>query len=75
MTGPRHYRDAEMLLGLAERHRDTGDREDARLSRHFAAEAQVHAILALVAATLESAAAPQIGEVLWPGSPWSEALS
>ena len=58
MTGPEHYREAERLLGaLAGQDRGTFPQED-----RVVAEAQVHATLALAAATalsgsgLESAA-------------------
>jgi hypothetical protein len=51
MTGPEHYREAERLLGVAE------EPEDIRL-----AEAQVHATLALAAATALPAAQRAAGE-------------
>jgi ribulose 1,5-bisphosphate synthetase/thiazole synthase len=51
MTGPEHYTEAEHLLAsLGNR---TGDRED---ENNTVALAQVHAMLALVAATADSGA-------------------
>ena len=50
MTGPQHYREAEKLLAYAEDH-DRGSVNEVGLF----AEAQVHAILALAAATALSA--------------------
>jgi hypothetical protein len=49
MTGPEHYRQAEKLLGFAEAlpAEERGGAEDMS----FLAEAQVHATLALAAAT------------------------
>lgn len=49
MTGPEHYRKAEQLLDLAHKHTDTGTWRDEELAARFAADAQVHAILAVVA--------------------------
>ncbi|WP_426568124.1 hypothetical protein [Streptomyces canus] len=49
-TGPEHYREAERLAGMA--HRFTyGDGADPVVGAALAAEAQVHATLALTAAT------------------------
>lgn len=47
MTGPQHYQEAERLLSIA------GDTPDAQAALH--AEAQVHATLALTAATVQDA--------------------
>ena len=58
MTGPQHYREAERLLSSPEER----DRGDVPREASIVAEAQVHATLALAAATalarsgLESAA-------------------
>lgn len=50
MNGPAHYRAAERLAGMA--HDWTyGDRNDPVVGAALAAEAQVHATLALAAAT------------------------
>lgn len=46
MTGPEHYRKAEELIGKAAKHGDGTDRQATTL-----AAAQVHATLALAAAT------------------------
>lgn len=54
MTGPEHYREAERLAAMA--HRFTyGDSADPVVGAALADEAQVHATLALVAATVEQA--------------------
>ncbi|MFD8577206.1 hypothetical protein ACFV1H_17975 [Streptomyces virginiae] len=48
MTGPEHYRKAEALLAVADDYEDDGAPQTARSRRE---EAQVHATLALAAAT------------------------
>jgi hypothetical protein len=49
MTGPEHYQKAESLIGIAERS------EDAPVAvGQILAEAQVHATLALAAATIDA---------------------
>lgn len=48
MTGPEHYRKAEELLAVADDYEDDGAHQTARNRRE---EAQVHATLALAAAT------------------------
>lgn len=48
MTGPEHYRKAEELLAVADDYEDDGAPQTARIRRE---EAQVHATLALAAAT------------------------
>lgn len=53
MTGPEHYQAAEKALRSAERW-ETGDEADQRLAGILAAKAQVHATLALAAATVEA---------------------
>lgn len=50
MTGPEHYREAERLVGDAH-HWSYGDGNDPAVGAALAAEAQVHATLALAAAT------------------------
>lgn len=50
MTGPEHYREAERLADRAH-HFTYGDGADPVVGAALAAEAQVHATLALVAAT------------------------
>lgn len=53
-TGPEHYREAERLAAMA--HRFTyGDLADPAVGAALATEAQVHATLALTAATAMSA--------------------
>lgn len=55
MTGPEHYREAERLAAMA--HRFTyGDANNPAVGAALAAEAQVHATLALTAATAMQAA-------------------
>ncbi|MEU1506480.1 hypothetical protein [Kitasatospora sp. NPDC005748] len=56
MTGPEHYREAERLAQLVKRHSDSVD------AVAIATVAQVHATLALAAATAE--ANPEIGAYL-----------
>ncbi|MER7131194.1 hypothetical protein [Streptosporangium saharense] len=57
MSGPEHYREAEKLLAGAMKHRLTedgdwrGDPARHRIADALVAEAQVHATLALAAAT------------------------
>jgi len=58
MTGPEHYREAERLLKKAN-HFTYGDGADPVTGAAFAAEAQVHATLALVAAQT-APAGPQL---------------
>ena len=55
MTGPEHYREAERLAGMAH-HWTYGDGADPVAGAALAAEAQVHATLALTAATAMQAA-------------------
>ena len=50
MTGPEHYREAERLAGRARRYANRNDADPA-VGQLLAAEAQVHATLALAAAT------------------------
>lgn len=50
MTGPQHYREAERLAARAH-HFTYGDGTDPVVGAALAAEAQVHATLALAAAT------------------------
>ncbi|MFJ2178930.1 hypothetical protein ACIOHE_39310 [Streptomyces sp. NPDC087851] len=53
-TGPEHYREAERLAAMA-RHWTYGDGDDPVTGAALATEAQVHATLALAAATAQSA--------------------
>ncbi|XMN09356.1 hypothetical protein ACK8N7_26600 [Streptomyces griseobrunneus] len=55
MTGPEHYREAERLADRAH-HFTYGDGADPVTGAALAAEAQVHATLALTAATAMQAA-------------------
>lgn len=59
MTGPEHYREAERLANQAH-HYTYGDGADPVTGAALAAEAQVHATLALAAAT--ALAAPTQGD-------------
>ncbi|MER5213660.1 hypothetical protein ABT063_24590 [Streptomyces sp. NPDC002838] len=59
MTGPEHYREAERLADRAH-HFTYGDGADPVVGAALAAEAQVHATLALTAVT--ALAAPIVGE-------------
>lgn len=54
MNGPQHYREAERLADKAN-HFTYGDGGDPVTGHALAAEAQAHATLALVAATVEAA--------------------
>ncbi|MEU8886687.1 hypothetical protein [Streptomyces sp. NPDC048442] len=54
MTGPEHYRQAERLADQAN-HYTYGDGADPVVGAALAAEAQVHATLALAAATVMQA--------------------
>ncbi|RBQ21532.1 hypothetical protein DP939_02150 [Spongiactinospora rosea] len=56
MTGPEHYRQAEQLADRAH-HWTYGDGGDPVVGAALAAEAQVHATLALAAATALSVSA------------------
>ncbi|MFJ3786959.1 hypothetical protein [Streptomyces sp. NPDC090093] len=58
MTGPKHIREAERLLGMAH-HFTYGDGGDAAVGAALAAEAQGYALLALVA-QLAPAAPPAV---------------
>lgn len=53
MTGPEHYREAERLVDQAH-HFAYGDGGDTAVGAALAAEAQVHATLAQVAATVDA---------------------
>lgn len=65
MNGPAHYKEAERLVALA-------DRDDKRRDG-LIRFAQVHATLALVAATAETYAEQWSGN--HNGREWSEAIS
>lgn len=55
MTGPDHYREAERLVAHSKNHTDQGNGADDKIGELAAAQAQVHATLALAAATVETA--------------------
>ncbi|MDP9820417.1 hypothetical protein [Nocardioides massiliensis] len=70
MNGPENYRAAEGLLHLVEQ-----EPEGSRLTPEYLAAAQVHATLALAAATIEQIAAhgpADLGrdwnDLIWPSS-------
>jgi hypothetical protein len=75
MKGAEHYQEAERLLRIAVEHRDTGDRRDHQLAAQFTAEAQVHATLALAAATARPAVKEWIGDELRDGADWTRVTS
>ena len=54
MTGPEHYAEAERLLGIVSE--AVAEPGDVPLNKQIVAEAQVHATLALAAATAMAAA-------------------
>lgn len=91
MTGPGHYAKAEALLANAWRHVGDSDRDFLHTPETRAlliAQAQVHATLALTAATIEAAdqtvfphrplvLRPTQGDDVdpaFPGSPWGRAF-
>lgn len=55
MTGPEHYKAAERLLQHSKNHTDQGNGADDKIGELAAAQAQVHATLALAAATIDGA--------------------
>lgn len=76
MTGPEHYQEAERLVAIISNW-TTGDPSP------LIAEAQVHATLALAAATAQAASLPQIRTACDPesedgecvvGNPWFQAV-
>lgn len=75
MDGPSHYRQAERLADMAH-HFTYGDGGDAAVGHALAAEAQVHATLALAAATVMhadfAASAADIRDIRLPE--WDEAV-
>ena len=76
VSGPQHYTDASALLSLAQTHRDTGNSRDHELAAQFAAEAQVHATLALAAATIDAARLAPTSRYngFYPDEAWEEVL-
>jgi hypothetical protein len=60
MNGPQHYREAERLV--------SGDESDQRA-------AQVHATLALAAATFAAGTFADVSQPVPAGAQWAEALS
>lgn len=65
MTGPEHYREAERLVALAH---DMADQKHQERADFIIARAQVHATLALAAATIDTTASVR-------GPAWIEATS
>lgn len=53
MNGPEHFREAERLVVHSKKHTDTGCLADESIARLAAAQGQVHATLALVAASTQ----------------------
>lgn len=74
MTGPEHYREAERLLVRAD-HFIYGDGADPVAGAATAAQAQVHATLALAAATAEPHSQAYLGTDAPNPRAWSEAIS
>lgn len=66
MTGPEHYKVAERLLDHTSRNRMTVEQWDARMT-----EAQVHATLALAAATVDA----NLSNIVGTHHDWREATS
>jgi hypothetical protein len=64
VTGPEHYRAAERLADQAN-HYTCGDGEDSVTGLALAAEAQVHATLALAAATARLSGAADDDDLRW----------
>jgi transcriptional regulator with XRE-family HTH domain len=54
IPGSEHYLEAEKWLDCSHRHTDQGNEGDERIAAHAAAQAQVHATLALAAATIQT---------------------
>jgi hypothetical protein len=73
MTGPEHYREAERLAKQAN-HWTYGDGGDPVVGAALAAEAQVHATLALAAAAAEAGGLVTAGDITGELSPWGRAL-
>ena len=73
MNGPEHYREAERLLETAALDFDSQKRWVRRAAAHALAASQVHATLALVAATVDQTAARGPGDFSeeWSGVVWS----
>lgn len=53
MNGPQHYTEAERLVQVSVLHTDSTDPRDLAIAELSAAQAQVHATLAGVAASLD----------------------
>lgn len=70
MTGPEHYTHAEQLLDMA------GDDEPGSdVERYRVAAAQVHATLALAAATADQAVMRWIGDEARTDREWTKAIT
>lgn len=70
MNGPAHYREAERLIEIANRD-ELGSPEE----RYRVAAAQVHATLALAAATAWPAVSDWLGDENRSGSDWTQVTS
>ena len=70
MTGPEHYHEAENLLNHA-----AGDTEGSDIERYHVAAAQVHATLALAAATALNLPHPDAGFNLADMEEWEAAAA
>jgi hypothetical protein len=74
MTGPEHYREADRILAVAKDADPDANRDDVALLLKFA---EVHATLALAAATAEAGDLTTRGGVDAlgrPASPWAHVL-
>ncbi|MBM0256364.1 hypothetical protein [Micromonospora sp. 4G55] len=72
MTGPEHYREAERLAARAEQH-ITEDARDMRIAEVTAYVAQVHATLAVAAATAINDPSPVAeGQPSWAAAEWEK---
>lgn len=67
MTGPDHYREAERCVSYATNADREADPNDVAMMLRFA---QVHATLALTAATIDAAAHPGQSQIDYLGQWW-----
>lgn len=75
MTGPQHYRAAEHYVQHSKDHTDTGNEADRHIAALAAAQAQVHATLALAAAAADPAVWRYLGDESITPREWTQAVS
>ncbi len=75
MTGPEHYKAAERLVAHSQSHTDQGNGADDKIAELAAAQAQVHATLALAAAAAIPAVKDWLGDEDRSGLGWTEVTS